>query len=404
MIQSIMKKLFTLFVFLIWMIPPLFAQNDSIRKEILNYENQPSDIINKGRRMLLEKFYTGDHATVRRIIDYLVSLEDNKYLAFYPDEKRMLYYWTGQYGKILKGIETREYLQRDWKNTHDLILPVHDNLGSDVSEMLLNEQSAIKENILLSRDLDDEEKDFLILNLEYLLHSYFKFAVTQAYLNRAANRFLQAWPQSSFNEYIRYYIRFEVEVSNWGYGMDFFSGYGIFTDQLAGKFKNNVPFGVAFEIHYKKLALYLRDYIGFTKTKDSIHFDKATWAPNFKANIFLPEASLGIVAFDSRLLRAVPFAGLAGMDISPPENDRNKYPELDDVGLKFATTYTLGLNLDFKIGRTVSLVSADKVEQSFWFIKLRYAYNRPQFKRVTGDFHNITIGIGGFDRSVKRKY
>ncbi|MGB0175997.1 MAG: hypothetical protein ACPF9D_02450, partial [Owenweeksia sp.] len=75
----------------------------------------------------------------------------------------------------------------------------------------------------------------------------------------------------------------------------------------------------------------------------------------------------------------------------------------------FTTTYTVGVNLDLKLGRSkkrIAVISGE--EESYWFVRVRYAYNLPQYQKnytgLSGDFHYLTIGIGGFGRKVSRKY
>ncbi len=93
------------------------------------------------------------------------------------------------------------------------------------------------------------------------------------------------------------------------------------------------------------------------------------------------------------------------MDISPSENDKKKIPQYELIGLTFTTTYTLGLNLDFKLGKTKTANTGYKQQQSYGFLRFRYAYNKPQFPATfDGDFHSITIGFGGFGRAVLRDY
>lgn len=66
----------------------LYSQVDSIKSQILNYEDSKSAIISKGRKLLLDKFIEGDLMKVKEVKDYLINTEDENYIAFYPSE-----YW-----------------------------------------------------------------------------------------------------------------------------------------------------------------------------------------------------------------------------------------------------------------------------------------------------------------------
>lgn len=107
---------------------------------------------------------------------------------------------------------------------------------------------------------------------------------------------------------------------------------------------------------------------------------------------------MGYVLIDNKVIKFAPFAGIAATDIGPPEQDIKKVPDLSQVDLKFTTTYSLGLNIDFKlISDKTSVVSAGRA-QDYLFIRVRYSYDITQFKNkyagFGGNMHNLTIGIG----------
>jgi hypothetical protein len=138
-----------------------------------------------------------------------------------------------------------------------------------------------------------------------------------------------------------------------------------------------------------------------------IFFFSGTWEKGSKAEIFLPEASLGYLLVDNNKFRLAPFAGISSTDISPPINEQNSNPDLKDIGLSFTTTYTAGINLDIKFFPGGKNYSRPDYQQSCFFIRLRYGYSLPQFEKkydgFGGDFHYITLGAGGFVRKIKRE-
>ena len=63
------------------------AQQDSLQQEILDYSNTTSQIISRGRSLLLDKFMERDLQKVSEVRDYLVNEVQNvDYLALYPSE------------------------------------------------------------------------------------------------------------------------------------------------------------------------------------------------------------------------------------------------------------------------------------------------------------------------------
>jgi len=99
---------------------------------------------------------------------------------------------------------------------------------------------------------------------------------------------------------------------------EFFTGYSVHTGSLKDNYTNNIPIGVAFDICYKKIELYLRDYIGFNKTKKDFSYSIGTFEKGSTTMVFLPEASVGYVTFDNNRFKFSPFVGIGTMDISPP--------------------------------------------------------------------------------------
>ena len=383
----------------------LFGQTDSLRNEILRHQDSKTIIISKGRKMIFDKFLENDKKKVKEVLDYLVNHEeDEEYLAFYPAEKGLLYYWTEQYDKVINDVIHFDsvfvaHMVRKIRPLQDLFLV-------KLKEKIREQKMEIISQIETSK-FNETDKEFLKLNFESLLTDDQDQDITQDYLNKSADQFLLYHAKSKYEGYIRKFIRYEIKPSEWGLGFEFFSGYGVFTGNLQKNFKNNVPIGVAFDILYKNFALYLRDYIGFSRTNDSIAFPSGTWEKNAQVRVFLPEASIGYVALDNKLLKIAPFIGIASTDVSPTENDRIKIPQYKNIGLKFTATYTIGLNVDFKLAKSrIQMVAAR--EESYWFLKIRYAYNKPQFdwkyNGFSGDFHYVTIGIGGFGRKAKRDY
>jgi hypothetical protein len=196
--------------------------------------------------------------------------------------------------------------------------------------------------------------------------------------------------------------------SKWGCELELFSGYGILTDDLAKTFRNIVPIGFDGGIYYKRLFLNLRDYIGFSKTIRDVPYSYGIWAKGSQVIVYLPEASLGYVLAENKIIKFAPIIGIAGTNIGPTKSDLNNVPGLTEVEFGFTTTYLLGLNLDFKIKPSKTPALSAELEQGHLFIRVRYSYSLTQFNNrypgFSGNIHNITIGIGGFSPRLKRKY
>ena len=391
------KKL-TPFVFCILLSLNLFGQADSLRNEILNYRDSKSDIIKNGRRILSEEIAKDNKHKVDELVRYLLLQEDENYLAFYRQERWMLFYYIGNYNAVLQDVllENSDYLQFNFHG----ILPPNDWLDYKLTDQLLGKFNEIEQDIQ-STVLLPVERSFLILKLNQILSYKEQSNISKDMLNSEATEFINAYPNSEYEEYVRYNIRYQTEPSKWAYGMEFFLGYGVLSENLSDCFSNNMAFGIAFEIYYYDFVFYLRDYVGFGKTRKTIDFSTGIWEDDSRTNVIQGELSLGYVTIDNSWIRVTPFLGISGLDISPPQS--NKGVSGNDVGLEFTSTYTYGITIDYKLGRK----NQDHSDiQNIGLLRFRYAYNQPQYgKKYTGfdgDFQYFTLGIAGFIRNSKR--
>lgn len=381
----------------------LFSQVDSIKTQILDYEDSKSVIISKGRKLLLDKFIEGDIQKVGEIKNYLIKTEDDDYFAFYPAEYWFVLYWTKDYIELAESIQ--QFTSVKVTNSNTRIPPINDMLYNKLKEKTLKYEANIKGQIEDS-ELDIETKQILTLNLDWLLLENRNSIFAQDTLNKQADSFLETYNKSNYEDFTKTYIRYKQVPRDWGMAYEFFTGYGIYTGNLSVNFTHNVSVGVAFDICYKNFELFLRDYIGFNKTKKDFDYSIGTFEKGSRTMVFLPEASIGYVTYNDNRFKVSPFAGIGAMDIGPTLKATEATPELEEVELEFTTTYMIGINFDIKLGAKKTPEYRPKT--SYGFIRIRYAYNIPSFDAkydgMTGNMHYITIGFGGMLRGLKREY
>ena len=393
-----MRKLF-ITVIITFAILQAFSQVDSTERQILSYNDSKSVIISKGRSLLLDKFLENDMDKVKEIKDYLLEKgEDENYIVFYPAEYWLILYWTNEFEELSSSII--KYDSAKIASYYTRICPSQDML---YAKLLLKSRENVQTitNLIKKADIDLEIRDFLQLNLESLVIENESFQDT---LNIQTDNFLKAYPETEYKDFTRKYIKFKLVPKNWGMAFEFFSGYGIFTGTLSNNYTNNVPLGVAFDICYKKIELYLRDYIGFNSTKKDFDYSTGVYEKSSSTTVFIPEASLGFAALDNDRFKLAPFAGIGGLLIAPPFAKTDKEPELKEVSIS-AFTYNLGVSFDIKFGKKGY---AFRPKSSYGFLRIRYGYSIPNFSKKYDEFsggtHYITVGVGGFSRGLKRKY
>ncbi len=385
-----------------------------MQNQILNYADSNAQIIAKGRGLLAKKFKEGDYEKVSEIKNYLLQkVQKQNYIIFYPLEYWYILYWTKQYNELLADFSKADSLnnkragQTGYRN--DLMLKIQPPEDLLLKNLYDKSKDSIFEldSFVDNSSLQQEDKDFLKLRLQYLISAQKPAESSQDSLNMIANQFLKTYPNSHYATFVRKHVRYEFVPSKWGFVFEFFSGYGFLNKELEKNFTNPIPIGIDFDIYYKKVALYLRDYIGLNKTKTDIPYPNGVWEKGSQVRVYLPEASVGYVALDNKTFKIAPFAGISGADFAPTQYDIENDHNLEKAEIKFTTTYTAGLNLDIKLGRTKTPMVSFR-EESYWFLRIRYGYNWPQFKnkynRFDGTLQYITIGVGGFGRAIKRKY
>ncbi|MCC5937040.1 MAG: hypothetical protein JJU34_07150 [Lunatimonas sp.] len=381
-----------------------YAQQTDLKRELLEMEESKPELISRGRRLLLDRFENRDISKMAEVKTFLLNeVEDKNYLALFLIERVLISYWTGDYQEVLGHSHLMD--QEEIMLITQKIAPMGDLLAKTLLTESRKEQPILASKLKNNPELSAMEKDFLALNLLYLLEGPDYPEISQEELNFLADKFLSSYPGNAYEAYTREYIRQRFEPSKWGFTAEFFTGYGRYTDQLSSEFKNSIPFGIAFDIIYTDWVLFLRNYIGITRNKHDVPISSGVWPAYSQARMFLPELSIGYQVTDSPRLAITPFAGFAWMDLGPTPYDLQQNQSLSEATLTFRRTPTVGLNVDVKMGNVNGLISQGQ-EHSYWFMRLRYAYQTPHYERkyngYAGSLHNFTIGVGGTGRRIKK--
>lgn len=397
------KTLFLFFVLVCMGASNTYAQ-ESVKNEILNYKDTVATMITNGRKLMTEKVLRGDVAKVKQIKDYLeANVANNEYMIFYPSEYQLILYRTMEYNRLLYMISHEDSVLKSAKRQ---VRPETDLLYRKVYNTSYDMKQELRYQVT-SSTLPEADKDFLLLNLEYTLLKMNGGMAKKDTLNKKADAYLAKYPGNSHEAYVKKNMRNEYTTSPWGIGFEFFSGYGRFTGNVANSYSGMVPVGVAFDIQYRSFVLYLRDFIGIGKTKQDIPYSAGIWPRHSQANTYLPEASIGYVVMEDKRLKIAPFAGISSTAISSTTHDEKIQPALEDAGLGFSMTYTVGLNAEFNLGSPKGNTAASAKEKNNWFVRVRYAFNMPRFEQTnpgfSGNLHYITVGIGGFASAARKR-
>jgi len=381
-----------------------FAQSDALLQEIEQADvDSTAILITKARLLLVNKFLKDDISKTAEIEKYIsTKLSNDAYIGLYPQEQWLVKYWTKDYINLIKNIKESDSTTVLMSSKTQ---PKSDNLNQALQEKsFLHKQEII--TAIKNSSLSDHDKDFLSMHFKFCLLSLGNAEITQDTLNVLADNFIKKYPNSELTSYIRQNIRYEMKDLNWGYGGEYFSGYGFFSGQLNGHYTDFFIWGFALEGSFKKVILNLRENIGYSNTKhDFTKYNTSTWTKNSGVRIYAPELCLGYIVHEQKHTKLTPFIGISAVDISPTtfytldDEDVYKY-ELD-----FTPAYMVGVNADFKFKLSWSDVSTHNSGENY-FIRLRYACYLPQFSKsytgFDGTMHTFTIGFGAFGKDRKR--
>jgi hypothetical protein len=380
----------------------VFAQN----KEAIPFDDiTRSEQITKYRRILLDKFIEKDFQAVKQLtFTMMKDLDDKDYVALYPAEYWMLMYWTQNYMKLARTLELADITKDKINASIYRIPPSMDFLYERLKRETIYSKDQLL-NELESADLHDEIRDFLILFLEDLTIDNVYLDHKQDRINQLAKTYISSYPNSAYNPFVKEHILIQYKPKNWGFTIEFFTGTAFFTQELAETYTSPGVFGVAFDICYRDFELYLRNYLGWNKTKRDLEYSGGIYYAGLNNSFVIPEASLGYNVFESKRIKLSPFGGIAGTLTGPPTKKTEDDEQLKEISYA-PTTWVLGFNFDLKLGKDTNPDFYPR--SSFGFLRLRYSFNMPQFSDnldgFKGNYHNITIGFGGFIRNLKRAY
>jgi hypothetical protein len=398
------------FIFLLFFCISSYVSSQDIANSIKNYELSKSDIISRGRNLLLDSYVAGDLDKVNEAYLYLNNkIADDNYSVFNSFEQIYLGALTKNYAFSLHEIMRLDSVSKlnPSSRRRSSVIPNNDQLSKKLAENSFIYLQKVYLNIGKS-SLSDEDKSMLTLILNDIFrdtnqNESLKIKdVVQHEINNQCDSFLAAYPGSTYEHYIRNYIRYVVKRSDWGIGMDLSIGYvnaGMKSDYIQDGF----AFGIGWDFHHKKLGLFTRINIIGTKTKKDFYFTPAAiLSAGSSVTYIMPELSLGYEALDNKNFMLMPFAGFSGFFCDPVQNDQDSQQELKNKELS-SFCYQVGLNCDIKL-KALKRNPYFSNECSYNAVRLRITYLMPTSARpeLKGNQLMVTVGWGLVGYGKKR--
>jgi len=343
------------------------AQTDTIRFQ------SKGEQISAVRKELINSFLSEDFVGVGLWTDSLHTLENLEYTGLVWDERWLLYYWTGSYGNLFEEVaqfsETRRAID-DLKNQ-----PQSDSLFEWLDRTLYDRRFDQFQSIQKAF-LNDEEKAFATLLLEYLLrldHDEKEWA-------SRLDAFIKHYPDSRFNTYLSY-IKPKVKHKSsgqTGFTLDFLLTQGNWRGQLERTLRPSYGIDFGLGIWHNRWNYMVRLAIAGQKLgRDIENNPDDVWPKGESSNFFTPTFDLGYDLINKPKFRCTPMVG-GGLAILKPssteDEDGNSVSEYP--GFSFTSgQLNASVNLDVKLH---DIDDADVFERSasdaYGAIRVRFGY------------------------------
>lgn len=403
-----MKKL-TLLSFALVIGFNLFSQD--IANSIRNYEPSKSDLISRGRNLLLDSYISGDLDKVKEAYLYLnTKLADENYAVFNAFEQVYLGALTENYTMSLKEILRLDSVSNTTsKQRIEPVLPANDQLSRKLSDNSFIYLPKMYKKINES-SLSNEDKSLLTLVLNDIFDNAGHKSrqdennPQQDTINKKATEFLTLFPNTKYEHFVRNSVRFVYKKSDWGFGMDFSIGYAN-AGFKSRDINDGFLFGFGWDFHYKKLAAYTRVNLVINTIKHDFYFTPSVVLPAGSSILNGgPELSFGYEAFDSKSFNLIPFAGIGAILVDPNQNEQNSNPIYKNLELA-SFSYHVGINCDIKFKPINGYNPYFSFNQSSYSsVRLRLMYIMPTSKMPELRSNLLLFSVGwGFNSYSKKR-
>ncbi len=409
-----MKKLFIIIILILspcWWILSQTTDSISVAERISTMELSKSDLISRGRRLILKELDTNNVDGVKEIMNYLIeNVEDENHQAFWATERLMLYYWIGDYSKIL---DLALYLNSEQaeKQSAPSFSPSDDLIGEKVSSLIKNEYDLIEKDIKSLKYSKDTE-EFLPLFLDRLLVVYDSESLSIDEINETSDLFIKQYPDSPLSKVVKEVVSYRFEPADFQWGMTI-GGGAYFTSGNVSEYIDFYPafFNVSLDAFYKKMyfGLYLTASGSDVKKDIQIKNKNQVWPAGENLPLALIAPCIGFNALEYKRAKLVPFAGVSFNFAQPSQNAIDDNPDLENLSLGTSVTPLFGFNLDFALNDMKKIKPQHYGEPSncsYLGLQAMYMPNifTTQESRLTGGVFMLGLTFKFFFFQLKRIY
>jgi len=343
----------------------------------------------------MDNVIENDKAKTKELFyDALLKLDNDYYIAIYPTEKLLICLWLREFNFI-----TSEVIATDSASAakvYEKVKPSSDQLYQILIRIINKDKEGIAAEINSSASLSTTDKEFLLLLLTtYTTPNDKKY---QDNINSAATTFIQNFPHSKYEGYVRSFMRYEYAPKGLQVGFEYYGGATFFSGNTTDYFKSNGTFGLGIIWGIGKFQINTRAAFVFSRLKNDISSGGVLWHDNERAQIMLLDLSVG---YPFQLLRNVsisPIIGVGGFTAMPYENDKKKNTELNNVEVNSNAAPLFGVDFCFHY-RNFNYYNYIRNKPMFAFYSCNVRYTvQPnlfptEYKSMNGLSHSVTISF-----------
>lgn len=370
-----MKRILLFFALII--VLPSFAQ---IEEEIMQSKAQK---IAKGREYLLEKFLDRDYEKVKEIKDYLLTLEDDDYVALTPYELWHILAWTKEFDALtteLKKVNSTFFVSFENK-----IFPENDMLFNKLYLKGCEDEHLIRFSIQ-DAQLQPEDEAAVSLVFDGLLQKQ-KSEEEQDKLNEKSDRFLKDYPDSDYEWFVRHLIRVNIVEKGFGWGM----GFGACSAVATGVLQKPI-IGMFFDVdlYYNKLDFCFSFNALYSQTREDQFYGNygSIYGKGKECDYLSIDLYSAYPVYEGKTVKISPFIGVGFME--------EYYAWAKDTQLK-------SLIKHFGVGHVGAFFDITLPDKSFLRFKYDFGMTGLQYNQFS-QMHRVSIGWNISVRKQNRVY
>lgn len=344
---------------------------------------------------------------------------EENFQSFYKEEITILLFWLGDYQAILNVLVQNQIPKGaiiESGKEQQSIIPYKNSFYTDILELSAKNQEKLKEKIKAG-DLTAQEKEFLLLYLDFRLAETQLEEFDKESLISQAKKYTTKYPTSEFNNYIQSNIDVNYKTSNFGIGSTLFIGGYSFSDNLGKNISGGMPIGGIINLAYSNLILDFH-FTGslLSKVKQDFTYEEI-WKKGSKTTLAFGSFNLGYALINNQKMMLTPSIGLAATNISSYIRSEERDEEQGIANIKIDNMPVLhaSLTYDYRIWHKTHINSYNdrliaEFDKTYWIIRLKAGFINPNFKDENkvfkGNIFYLGAGIGIFTYpavSIKQK-